>query len=503
MPNLFALLVLYSWPVLAFLLYRYLPVQRAFIWSIMLGYLFMPPASAAFNLPALPEFSKIEIAAVSSFVMAIAFHGVKILKFPRHPLMIAVVLIYLSAPIFTTLTNADPVVFGEFVASGFAVTEIPALVFERLFYMFPFLLAYSLLSTPKYLQDMLIALVIGAVIYSAPIMFEARISPQLNQWVYGFFQHAWDQMIRGGGFRSIVFLYHPLWVGMFTLMGTVAATALYLHGTRPERSFAMEPSFVLRRFASQNPNYVYGYITVFMFVVLVISKSLGPILLSVTVVATLLMLSRIAQLWVAFLAAVVVLVYPVLQGFEVFPNNALVGAAQLASGDRAISLAFRFTNEDLLLGRAMERAFFGWGENARHLFLDPFDGRILTIPDGQWVITLGAYGIFGFIGEIGVLLLPIFFAFQYRRISDPTVLSPFVPAYVLILAANSVDLLPNATLTPLSMMLAGAVWRHLETVPERQRNARVQSIQEEQPAPLFGGTVLPYAAAKQKQRTIL
>lgn len=88
MPNIFAYLVLYGWPLVAFLMYWKLPLHRAFIWSILIGYLFMPPASAAFDLPALPEFTKLEIAAVSSFVMAVAFHGVSFIRIPKSPVLL-------------------------------------------------------------------------------------------------------------------------------------------------------------------------------------------------------------------------------------------------------------------------------------------------------------------------------------------------------------------------------------------------------------------------------
>ena len=59
-----------------------------------------------------------------------------------------------------------------------------------------------------------------------PALFEVRFSPQLNIWIYGFFQHDFQQMIRGGSFRPIVFLPHGLWVALFFLSTLVAAAAL-------------------------------------------------------------------------------------------------------------------------------------------------------------------------------------------------------------------------------------------------------------------------------------
>lgn len=499
MPNIFALLVLYSWPLLVFFMYSRLSVQRAFIWSILLGYLFMPPASAAFDLPGLPEFTKLEIAAVSSAVMAIAFHGPGIFRIPRNPIIILLGLAYVTAPIFTVLTNLEDVFFGRIVLSGLNLIEIPSLVINQAIFLLPFLMAYSLLSDFDHLSDVLMAIVIGLMAYSILILFEVRFSPQLNTWVYGFFQHTFSQMVRGSGFRPIVFLYHALWVGFFTVMGVVAAIALFKnrdHKTTTPFLFTPETMFV--RFFRNDPRLVYLMLGLFFLFVLVASKSMGPILFGFGLATILLLTKPKLQIISAFTLTVIVLAYPILREYSFFPTELLVGAAETASSDRGNSLAFRFLNEDILLDRATEKLWFGWGAGARHLVLDPLSGRLLTIPDGHWIITLGVYGVFGFIAEMGLILMPVFAAFYWRNVTDPKVISPYVPAFALLLAANAVDMLPNATLTPLTMLLAGAIWRHLEGVPER-----LKTVSRLNPNPLFGGTILPYDPSTSGKRTIL
>ena len=74
------------------------------------------------------------------------------------------------------------------------------------------------------------ALVVAGLAYSVPMLIEVRLSPQINIWVYGFFQHNFDQMMRYGGFRPIVFLPHGLWVAFFALMALVAAVGLWRFG---------------------------------------------------------------------------------------------------------------------------------------------------------------------------------------------------------------------------------------------------------------------------------
>ena len=498
MPNLFAYIVLYSWPVLVFFLYRHMSVERAFIWSILLGYLFMPPASAAFDLPALPEFSKIEIAAVSSFIFAVAFHGLRIIRIPRNLFVLALLGAYVTAPVLTTITNLETISFGFIELDGISPTQIPALVFGRLFSLIPYIMAYSLLSKFEHLADIMMAILIGALAYSVLILFEVRFSPQLNIWIFGFFQHVFAQMVRGDGFRPIVFLYHALWVGFFTVMAVVAAVSLFLNKNKTSTPFLLDPAHVLRPYFRHDTGFVYIYLTAYLMVVLVVSKSLGPIVLGFGLVVALLTMPRQIVLTAAAALAFIVLSYPILRTFGLVPTELLIGTADIASSDRGSSLAFRLFNEAILLDRANEKVLFGWGAGSRHLVLDPIGGRLLTIPDGQWIITLGVNGAYGFIAEMGLLTAPIFAAFYWRSIADPKIVSPFIPAYVLLIAANIVDMIPNATLTPLTMLMAGAVWRHLEDVPDRLRDKSRAA-----PDPLFGGTVLPYNPVAQKNRTIL
>src|SRR5690606_38002774 len=80
--------------------------------------------------------------------------------------------------------------------------------------------------TERAQREILVALMVAGLAYSMPMLVEIRLSPQLNVWVYGFFQHGFDQMIRYGGYRPIVFLEHGLWVAFFALMAFCSALAL-------------------------------------------------------------------------------------------------------------------------------------------------------------------------------------------------------------------------------------------------------------------------------------
>ena len=78
---------------------------------------------------------------------------------------------------------------------------------------------------------MLRGLVVAGLIYSLPMLFEVRMSPQLHTWIYGYFPHSFGQQMRDGGFRPVVFIGHGLGVAFFVMTTVVAAAAFWRTGT--------------------------------------------------------------------------------------------------------------------------------------------------------------------------------------------------------------------------------------------------------------------------------
>jgi hypothetical protein len=144
---------------------------------------------------------------------------------------------------------------------------------------------------------------------------------------------------------------------------------------------------------------------------------------------------------------------------------------------RAVSLEVRFIQEEELLQKAFERPFFGWGRFGRsRVFVVDWRniGFDSSTTDGRWVITLGVYGLVGFVAEFGLLAIPIFRAFKaWRVISFQEAIS--VSAIALIMAINMIELLPNSTLHSWSWLIAGALLGCSETVLARARSPRSRS----------------------------
>ena len=256
-------------------------------------------------------------------------------------------------------------------------------------YALPLFLGRRYLATPEAARALLVALVAAGLAYSLPMLIESRLSPQMNVWVYGFFQHDFFQTIRHGGFRPVVFLPHGLWVAMFALMCLC----------RRRRFPARRPGRGAAKAAAGLP------VSCLHADHLQIGRRAG--LCHGDAAADPVWRRAACRCWRPRLVAVVVMVYPLLRGAHVVPLDAILDYARGLSPERAWSLQFRIENEEILLARAEERPWFGWGGYARNFLHDPVTGERLNIADGAWVIQIGTYGWLGYIAEFGLLCLPL------------------------------------------------------------------------------------------------
>lgn len=435
MPNLIAFAALFFWPAVATVLFLRLPPGRALIATLLAGYLLLPPAPAGIDLPILPPLDKDSIPALSALVIALMLLRPGARLIPDSIVARVLIGIYLLAPIATVLTNGDPIAWGPRYLPGLNLREALGVALVQCITLAPFLLARHFLATVQDQRDLLMALVIGGLVYSFPMLVEVRLSPQVNTWVYGFFQHSFSQMVRGDGYRPIVFLYHGLWVAFFAMTATVAAVAI-LRGEKGRSRIT------------------YIGIALYLGLMLVLCKSFGSLGFAVMLVPLVLFFGRRTQILVAAVLAIAALSYPAAKLSGVLPEASLLAAVDRISSERAYSLQFRFDNESRLIDRAMERPLFGWGLWGRNLIFNTTDGRVETIPDGRWVLAIGILGLTGFVAEFGLLTLPLLLlAGQVLRGRDP---GPWTGPIALLIAVNVVDMIPNATLTPLTWLFAGA-----------------------------------------------
>jgi hypothetical protein len=181
-------------------------------------------------------------------------------------------------------------------------------------------------------------------------------------------------------------------------------------------------------------------------------------MITLLVIPALLLLPYRVQILGAAAVAAVITIYPTVRAAGLVPTDWIAEQVRGFSEQRAGSLQYRFDNEDILLAKAKERPLFGWGGWGRQRVYNE-QGRDISTTDGEWIITFSRGGWVRYVGEFGILSFAIFtLAMRWRRFT----LDPATAALSLILVANMIDLIPNATSTPLTLLMAGALAGRLE-----------------------------------------
>jgi hypothetical protein len=196
---------------------------------------------------------------------------------------------------------------------------------------------------------------------------------------------------------------------------------------------------------------------------LVLCKSAGSLTYGVVGGLIMRFASPRLQIKVAIALVSIGLLYPTLRAADVFPTTTLVNFANLIDPDRASSLKYRFDNEDLLLARASQRFWFGWGRYGRSRVYAADTGSDVSVTDGAWIITLGSFGIIGFLAQFGLLALPVFRAGRCIKNLNSKNEALFVAALAVIVGLSVIEQLPNASISPWTWLLAGALLGRTES----------------------------------------
>ncbi|GAB4260105.1 MAG: hypothetical protein Kow0013_03350 [Pararhodobacter sp.] len=472
--NTFALLALLGWPVVAIVLFRTLPPERALIWSILLPYMFLPQLSAI-DLPIVPALNKETIPNLMAYGATLFVLGRTPGFLPAGWAGRVLLVLFIISPAITVFNNLDPIQFGVdrfgtmrlvdpnaleiWGLPGLRIYDSVSALAQQVFLMLPFFLARELLRSEGAIREILVALVIAGGIYALPMLWEVRFSPQLHTRLYGFFQHDFAQAMRNGGFRPFVFMPHGLWVAFFAFMCTMAAAAWARGSDKADMGKRL-------------------LVVGFMFGLVVICKSMGALVFTLVFVPIVLVFQPRLHLWLAAVLVSLVMIYPMLRGSGIVPTEALVEWIEGFNEERAQSLEYRFTNEDRILAHVEDKPFFGWGGWGRFMVYDPATGESQSIVDGQWIITIGHYGWLGYVAMFGLLALPVLSLWWQARKPDAPPVPITVSALSLILAVNMVDLLPNATLIPFTWLIAGALLGYGEDLRARTLEIRLARLRE-------------------------
>ena len=432
MPNAFAYLALFGWPVVVVVLYLRKDALSATFWSIMGGYLLLPQ-TVAVDLPLIPPLDKSTIPAVSALLVARFVRGYRVPLLTDDKAVKWVLLGLLVLPFFTLIGNGAPIVRedGSFVPAYTLYDAFTASI-KRYLGLLPMVLGAAVVKTNEDLARLCQLFVLAVLAYSLLILFEVRMSPQLHTWIYGFFPHSFGQQYRFGGFRAVVFLGHGLLTSILVATGFVLAMTSW-------RSRSI--SFPLP----------WPIVSVYLLLVLILAKSLGAILLGMIGGAAVFWLSS-GLLWRGVSAtALLLLGFPFVKWIGLTPSDLVVDLLGGYFPQRIESFLFRVRHEDALFAHMMDKPLFGWGTWGRNRLSD-------SVTDGQWIITLGMWGFAGYFLTFALPWLAI------RRLANrSTAMRPgdtsahwLMPlGYALIIAVLLVDQIPNASGNAMFWLLVG------------------------------------------------
>jgi hypothetical protein len=456
----FAFFMLAAWPLLGICLFSVLPPARATLWTILGGYMLLPagldikiqmvPALDKYSIPALVALAGCLLAGRKSIMRGLG--GIEIL----------LLAIFLVGPFITAQFNQDPIVLPFRTIPASDIYDAVSASAAKLIVLVPFLVGRRYFRESGDAVLILRTLVLAGLVYSPLMLFEIRMSPQLHTWIYGYFPSAFDQQFRDQGFRPVVFMGHGLLVAFFAATALMAAAGLWRTGTR-----------------------VIGFpnvgVAAYFAVLLALCKTLGSALYGFGLAPLIKWASVRVQIRVALILVCFSLGYPLLRTLDVIPTRWMVEVASSVSEERANSLRARFDNEKALLDRASERIWFGWGRWGRNRVFNADSGQDLSITDGRWIITLGVFGIWGFVAEFGLLAVSIFRAASALRFCKTSSEAVHLAALSLIVAVGMIDLIPNGSLDPVKWLLAGALLGRAQSLRQTSIRHSLTDAQHRKP----------------------
>lgn len=429
-----ALVGVVPFSIAAFALLR--PVMAILV--IILGSAMFLPEKAAIDGPLIPPLDKHVIPMICIAAWLFLSKNAKPYRRPSSPFFKLVVALWLITAVATTMTNKDSLSYGPTVLPGIEngqiITDVSEVVLR---WLLPFGIGWMVFRTTSAATDLLRSLAMAGLVYTPFILVELRFSPQWHNWVYGYAQHSWLQVMRDGGFRAMVFMQHGLTVAMFMWTATVAAWSVH------------RLELKVFRFSAKRTALWFTFLFPFL-------KSLGALVYAIVAVPLMWFTKPRTQLRIAALLALIVAVYPIWRTSDAFPQQAIVDLSARVNQDRAGSLEFRLQNESMLEQKALKRQWFGWGGWGRYNIYDE-EGKDISITDGAWIIFLGEGGICGLVFRLGLMVVPIWLAWWRGRGLERGPEAQVLSSLSLICAFSTLDLLPNGLFNFLPIFFGGAL----------------------------------------------
>ena len=385
--NILAHLVMLGWFPVCLALFLYCKPAKAVATGMVMGLLLLPNISYEFHR--IPEYDKTIAVGFGLVVAALILDRRRLLSFRPRWVDLPVVVLCLSA-FFSSLANGRGLwdglsgMFDHFARWGV-----------------PWILGRVYFADFKPQQQLALAIVVGALIYTPFCLFEIKMSPLMHQLVYGVKLKAVKHAHRGMLWRPNVFLVHGLMAAMYLGMAAFLAFTLWLSKAKEQlRGFPMIAVAGL------------------LMVVTVGASSKNALLMMVAGIVCLLIAKQFR--W-GFPLLLMVLVPPAYIGLRQgvgWQGQELVDAVDKAFGPgRAMSIKTRLDSENVLHDRTNEKKWLGWSDAGQFTGNqtergEPTERGYIIIIDSMWLIYVGTGGLVGLISVFSIMLLAPFLAWK-------------------------------------------------------------------------------------------
>lgn len=424
-------LMMFGWlPFVIFLFAKIKPPHRAAIAGFLLGWMFLPQYD--YHLPALPTYDKTSAAGYAILLGAFIHDRKAFSRFKFHPCDLPVILWCFSS-FCSSISNR----LGAYDGGSAMLNKIMT-------WFVPYYIGRIYFDDVKKLKELAIGILLGALIYIPFCWIEFAISPRLHKMLYGFHVGNFAQTKRSGGYRPMVFMKHGLMCGMWMASGTLTGIRLYFSKNIGKKIPLLNlPSFLT---------------IALLFVTLVLLKSFGALMLMIGGAFAIMFITRWRMIIPFALICIIPVAYEITRGTGLWDAQDLIDASlSISNAERADSLAFRIKNENVLVQKALDQKWFGWGGWKRS-FIFNNAGIAVSVPDGLWVLAFGQNGLFGLTALTLTLLVPqlLFMRmFPARKWRDQAVAA--VAPLAVLLGLFMIDNLFNDMFNPTMLLSAGGI----------------------------------------------
>ncbi len=427
--NTTVLSAMLGWPFVVMVIFAVLPPRRAAIVAFLAGWMFLP--DVVFPLPGIPDYSKTTASTLGVLCGVMLFDAKALLSLRLWWGDIPIVL-YCLCPLASSIENG----LGAYDGASAVFTEVVS-------WGLPYLFGRAYLRSLEAFGELAVLLFVAGVIYAPLCLYEIRMSPQLNRYVYGFGISGggeYGRELGAWGSRPRVFMGTGLAVGTFMTAASIMGVWLWYTGAVQRLwGFAMGPLAAL------------------VVITTVLCKNMGALSLLIfglTALFSIRFLQRPVLVYLLILAAPA---YMAFRATGKWSAESMVEMASAIHPERGRSLQGRLENDTILAEKALRKPLFGWGGWGRSRIYDE-NGKDISVTDGLWIITLGTMGLTGLTALTASLLLPAaLFAWWYpvRRWVDPRA-GP-AAALAILVVLYMIDNLFNAMFNPVYVMAAAGL----------------------------------------------